>query len=92
MNLYEDGETYLSYHKDDEKEMDMKAPIVSFSLGVTRKFYLKNDESKDVKKLIHKEGQILIMESDTQKEWTHSIPKELKVKDARISLTFRRFI
>jgi len=91
LNLYEDGLSYISYHKDNEKDMIEDSLIVSFSLGATRKFYLKNDETKEVEKLIHNEGEILVMEPLTQKEWMHSVPKESKVKEARISLTFRRF-
>jgi len=92
LNLYPDGDSSLSYHKDDEPEMDKFAPIVSFSLGATRKFYLKNDETKEVEKIVHNEGELLIMNYPTQEEWTHSIPKEKKVKEPRISLTFRRFL
>jgi len=91
LNYYIDGSSYISYHKDDEKEMISDSVIVSLSLGATRKFYLKNDETKEVEKLIHNEGEILVMETLTQKEWTHSVPKEMKVKEPRISLTFRRF-
>lgn len=91
-NLYEDGEAYLSYHKDNEKEMDREAVIVSLSLGYDRKFYLKNDNTKEVEKFVHKNGEIFIMEAPTQTDWKHSIPKEAKVKETRISLTFRRFI
>ncbi len=92
LNYYEDGLSYISYHKDDEKQMVDDAMIVSLSLGATRKFYLKNDKTKKVEKLIHHQGEILVMEHLTQKEWTHSVPKESKVKEGRISLTFRRFL
>ena len=91
LNFYEDGKSYISYHRDNEEQMVDDAIIVSLGLGATRKFYLKNDESKDVEKLIHNQGEILVMEALTQKEWTHSVPKEAGVKDIRISLTFRRF-
>ena len=92
LNLYPDGNSSLSYHKDDEKEMEEGSIIASFSLGETRKFYLKNDETKLVEKLLPEEGDILVMEALCQKEWTHSIPKETKKQKPRISLTFRRFI
>jgi len=91
LNMYEDGKAYISYHKDDEKQMVDDAIIVSLSLGATRKFYLKNDETKEVEKLIHNKGEILIMEPLTQRDWMHSVPKETKIADTRISLTFRRF-
>jgi len=91
LNLYPDGDAGLSYHKDDEPDMDLDADIVSFSLGATRKFYLKNDKTSEVVKLNHNQGELLIMQPKTQKDWKHSIPKEKKVKTSRISLTFRKF-
>jgi len=92
LNLYIDGKSYISYHSDDEKDLDPNAPIVSVSLGTTRKFYLKNKETKIVEKLIHNNGEALVMDIGTQKDWTHSVPKETTITEPRISLTFRRII
>lgn len=91
LNFYPDGEAGLFYHKDDEEEMNKNAPIVSFSIGATRKFYLKHDKTKEVVKLEHKSGGILVMNPETQKDWIHSIPKDKNIRSGRISLTFRRF-
>jgi alkylated DNA repair dioxygenase AlkB len=38
------------------------------------------------------QGSLLAMYGETQTYWLHQIPKQLKVKDARINLTFRRFL
>ena len=95
LNLYPSGESSISYHKDDEPEMDKNAIIVSFSLGESRKFYLKND-NKNIKnrtlKLIVNNGDILIMKPEVQKNWKHSIPKEKNIIEPRISFTFRKFL
>ena len=90
-NLYQDGDTHISYHTDDEKSLDKTAPIVSLCLGATRKFYLKDIETGVVTKLTHKNGEIITMFPPCQTKYKHSIPKEKKVKDVRISLTFRKF-
>ncbi len=37
-------------------------------------------------------GSLLIMQGDTQRNYTHEIPKETKIKEPRISLTFRQLI
>ncbi|GAA5970402.1 hypothetical protein JCM11641_001697 [Rhodosporidiobolus odoratus] len=37
-------------------------------------------------------GSLLIMQGATQQKWKHQIPKEKKVKDGRISLTFRQLV
>lgn len=35
-------------------------------------------------------GSLVVMQGDTQKNWKHEIPKEKKVKQGRVSLTFRQ--
>lgn len=37
-------------------------------------------------------GSLVVMQGETQHFWKHEIPKEPKVKDGRISLTFRRSV
>lgn len=92
LNLYEDGLASISPHKDDEKDMVENAIIVSFSIGSSRKFIFQNDD-KAIKKevFVVEDGDILVMLDGCQKEWRHSIPKEIDVTEPRISLTFRRF-
>jgi len=55
-----------------------------------RTFRIRN---KETKKIIldhkHMPCSLLIMEGDFQKEFTHEIPIEKKIKEERISLTFR---
>jgi alkylated DNA repair dioxygenase AlkB len=94
LNLYLDGEASISYHKDDEEDMDENAIIVSLTIGQKRKFYFQHDDKtkKDrVKKYEVKNGDLLIMYPEAQKFWKHSIPKEKTITQPRISLTFRKF-
>ncbi|KAF8149091.1 hypothetical protein B0H34DRAFT_668001 [Crassisporium funariophilum] len=37
-------------------------------------------------------GSLLVMQGETQRYWKHEIPKELKVREGRISLTFRQLV
>ncbi|PRQ75550.1 2OG-Fe(II) oxygenase [Rhodotorula toruloides] len=37
-------------------------------------------------------GSLVIMQCATQQRWKHAIPKEPKVKDSRISITFRQLV
>ena len=39
-----------------------------------------------------KNGSLLLMLSETQHHWEHSIPKRLKVKNQRVNLTFRKIL
>lgn len=56
------------------------------------------DETTQSPATVHKKrwllqpGSLVIMQGDTQKFWKHEIPKEPKVKDGRISLTFRQLV
>lgn len=44
------------------------------------------------KKLTLENGSLIVMQGDTQLSWKHQIPKEAKVKESRISLTFRQLV
>ncbi|GAA5978666.1 hypothetical protein JCM5350_002472 [Sporobolomyces pararoseus] len=37
-------------------------------------------------------GSLVVMQGETQANWKHQIPKEAKVKESRISLTFRQLV
>lgn len=91
LNYYRNGEDYISYHKDDEIEMDKTAIIAVLSFGASRKFYLKEDIVGEVSKSTLSGGSLAIMYPICQEKYKHSIPKEKKILNGRISLTFRRF-
>ena len=90
-NLYRDGQDYVSWHSDDEKELGENPVIASVSLGATRRFLLKHKLNKDLPtvdiSLDH--GSLLIMKGSTQHYWKHQVPKTAKVRTERINLTFR---
>ncbi|KIM37334.1 hypothetical protein M413DRAFT_448620 [Hebeloma cylindrosporum] len=44
------------------------------------------------KSWILQSGSLVVMQGETQKHWKHEIPKEPKVKEGRISLTFRQLV
>ena len=44
------------------------------------------------KKWVLANGSLVIQQGRTQEKWKHEIPKEPKVKDGRISLTFRQLV
>ena len=88
INMYKDGSDYIGPHSDDERFLD-KQGVVSISYGATRTFRIrtsKNDQKIDFKL---NNGDVVHMSGDFQKEFKHEVPKELKVKDERISFTFR---
>lgn len=90
INKYNSGEDYISSLCADEINLD-DAGVVSISWDATRKFRIRNKINKKIVgdfPLIS--GTMLQMKGEFQKEFTHEIPVEKKVKTQRISFTFRK--
>ena len=94
VNHYKNGEKYISAHSDDESELDRKNGMVAaLSFGATRKFRIRDKKSgKKVLDYLHKPLSLLVMEGKFQKDFTHEIPKEKRIRSDRISLTFRQHV
>ncbi|HJT00324.1 MAG TPA: alpha-ketoglutarate-dependent dioxygenase AlkB [Terriglobales bacterium] len=87
-NLYRDGKDSVGLHADAEPEM---GPVIgSLSLGATRLFRLKGKDGAVAFSERLPGGSLLIMAGETQKNFKHEVPKEPRVTQARINLTFRR--
>lgn len=91
VNEYTSGEKYIGKHADDERYLDKKTSCVAgISYGATRKFRIRNKETSEiVMDIDHEPCMLIVMSGDFQKEFTHEIPQQKKIKDCRISLTFR---
>ena len=90
INWYRDGEDYLNWHADDEKELGKNPVIASVNFGETRDFIIRDNTNKLNKITIPlKHGTVLIMSCELQHFWQHSVPKRKKVKGSRFNLTFR---
>ncbi|KAJ9476979.1 Fe2OG dioxygenase domain-containing protein [Pseudozyma hubeiensis] len=101
LNRYDDGSVYIGKHSDN---IENKV-IVTVSLGADRSWIMqrKTPRNKAGKQGVKEEevvkkrwtlagGSLLVMQGQTQKFYTHEIPKELKVKGPRISITFRQLV
>ena len=91
VNWYENGEEYIGYHSDDERQLVPGSPICCFSFGAERDFLIKSIHYGDLKKYRLENNSLMIMGGNFQKEYKHSIPKRKKVLDSRISITLRKF-
>lgn len=89
LNYYRDGNDYISYHSDGEAIEQSKGVIASISLGATRRFLLRHNESKEIIEYSLFPGSLLVMDHITQMYWKHSVPKQKKIIHGRINLTFR---
>ncbi len=89
MNWYRDGEDYLNWHTDAEKELGINPTIGSVNFGEDRDFIIRlNDKSSKIT-IPLKHGTFLLMSGELQHFWQHSVPKRKKIKGSRFNLTFR---
>ena len=92
VNKYLNGEDYIGKHSDDETGLD-PVGVVALSYGAVRKFRIREKQSgKRVIDIPTLPYHLIHMGGDFQKEFTHEIPVEKKVKDVRYSFTFRKHI
>ena len=96
INRYKNGKDKVSWHADDEKELEDCKVIASISLGEPRSFNLRKKEGyrrpeDETKKITLEHGSLLIMRAPLQKYWEHEIPKR-KTNETRINLTFRNVL
>jgi len=89
LNLYRTGTDSNGWHADNEPEFGVDPVIASLSLGATRRFDLRNRETKETIKSDLASGDLVVMAGACQREWIHQAPKQLKVEEPRINLTFR---
>lgn len=90
MNWYRNGEDYLNWHADDEKELGLNPVIASVNFGETRDFQIRNNNDHSLKLNIPlSHGSLLIMSGELQHFWQHAVPKRKRVNKSRFNLTFR---
>lgn len=95
INRYANGDDYIGFHADDEKELGPEPTIVGITFGAERPFQFKPayglvpktvPETVEIS-LAH--GSFVVMNHPTNAFWKHSVPKRANIKNPRISLTFR---
>lgn len=93
VNWYQDGNHYIGWHSDDEKQLVKNSPIYSFSFGQDRAFKIKSKDKTVNKTLNMPNNSLIIMGGEMQKYYKHSVPKRAlsKVSKRRINITFRLF-
>ena len=90
LNWYRDGKDNMGWHSDAEPSLGKNPVIGSVNFGVARRFILRRiDDHKEKIEFPLKHCTFLAMMGETQHYWHHSVPKQLRVKDSRVNLTFR---
>ena len=89
VNLYRNGEDKVSWHSDNEPELGRDPCIASLSLGAVRRFKFRHLDSKEIVECSLSPGSLVVMSGLSQTKWEHEVPKEVRIKESRINLTFR---
>jgi alkylated DNA repair dioxygenase AlkB len=93
INRYNDGSEYIGAHSDNENGLGKITNVSSLSVGATRNLRIRDKISKKIVSNIPIcDGDLLTMIGDFQSKFTHEIPKQLKIKLPRTSITFRYHI
>jgi alkylated DNA repair dioxygenase AlkB len=90
LNFYHDGSQSMSWHSDNEREIEGDSSICSLSLGARRKFKFKHIKTGQVIDVWLENGSVIDMSGEIQRFWKHCLPKTKKVTAPRINLTFRK--
>lgn len=91
LNYYENGNFYIPAHADRENK-GAKNITIGISLGATRDLVFKRNSDGKRIVLDNRSGDLYIMQGTIHKLWKHSVPKRKRVKEGRISATFRQIM
>ena len=89
LNRYRDGNDSISWHQDDEKDLDKNPIIASVNFGATRRFQLRHKQTREKFSIELSHGSLLVMLGKLNHYWQHQVPKTKKSVGERINLTFR---
>ena len=93
VNLYRNGDDFVGWHSDDEKEMGDEPVIASLSLGAERVFSYRRQSPRgplagSESGVSLPSGSLVLMQAPFQDEWEHAVLRNTSTT-ARINLTFR---
>jgi alkylated DNA repair dioxygenase AlkB len=89
VNKYIDGNDYIGAHSDEETGLD-SIGVVAISYGSERIFRIRDKNNRTIICDEHTTHcGILHMGGNFQKLYTHEIPIQKKIKESRISFSFR---
>ncbi len=98
MCYYHNGQSYSSFHDDNEECLDPSAPIIVVSLGVgrvvdfIRPMEFRNGQHKPIHSIKPDDGSKYVMKPGCQTFFQHGVRKDGRVKRGRFCLSFRRMI
>jgi alkylated DNA repair dioxygenase AlkB len=94
MNVYKDGKDAIGGHKDNENGWAKETGFATLSFGCERPFMIEKIDTKERKRILHKNGMVIEMPYPMNHYYYHSVPScSPKIATRwRISLTFREIV
>ena len=84
---------YIGRHRDSEKGLLAGVPIVTISLGEERLMRFRSSRGKGKERYDHpvSPGAVVVVPLETNREWSHEVPKFKRWTGRRISISLRGF-
>ncbi len=92
VNLYRDGRDSVAWHGDTVRKRLAHPLVFTVSLGHRRRFLVRPRGGRTVLELRPGEGDLVVMGGRMQHDYEHTVPKELRVSGARMSITMRHSV
>lgn len=91
LNRYRDGRDHMGRHADDEPELGRDPTIAAISFGAPRRFVIESKSRRYRKKrtIMMEPGSLMVMGGRMQHRFRHAVPKQERIEDERINVTFR---
>ena len=87
--MYRDGNDYVGWHADDERDLVPGQTIANVSLGETRVFRIKNRDGSFDEKVSTAHGSLLLMRGEILSTTKHTLIRTKRLIGPRVVLSFR---
>lgn len=86
---YRDGNDYVGWHADDERDLVQGQTIANVSLGETREFRIKSHDGSIDERVSTNHGSLLLMRGEIHRTTKHMLVRTRRLIGARVVLSFR---